>query len=260
MGDAAAPGFTRLQAPPHWRCIDFASDLHLQPSMPHTLAVWRRWLDESDADALFLLGDLFEVWVGDDAIDAIEGLDFARECAALLWRASRRRPVHVMHGNRDFLIGADFARHTGTALLADPCVLDFAQQRWLLTHGDALCIDDTAYMAFRAEVRGAAWQQGFLSQTLAQRQQQVASMRAQSRAHQQQRGLPGDADLPTACRWMDAAQAPLMIHGHTHRPQDQRIDDRHTRLVLADWDCDSGPARAEVLRIDRSGWQRRALA
>jgi UDP-2,3-diacylglucosamine hydrolase len=257
MHEAAAPDFALLQAPAHWRCVEFASDLHLQPSMPRTLAAWQRWLEHSDADALFMLGDLFEAWIGDDAID---GDDFSRECASLLQQASRKRPVHVMHGNRDFLIGAAFGRHTGASLLPDPCVFDFAQRRWLLTHGDALCIDDTAYMAFRAEVRSAAWQQGFLSQTLAQRQQLAASMRAQSRAHQQQRGLPGDADLATVCRWMDAARAPVMIHGHTHRPEDHRIDAYHTRLVLSDWDCDGAPARAEVLRIDEGGWQRRALA
>ncbi len=257
MTDAAAPDFALLQAPAPWRCVEFASDLHLQPSMPHTFAAWKRWLEQSDADALFILGDLFEAWIGDDAID---GDDFAHECASLLRQTSRARPVHVMHGNRDFLIGVDFARHTGASLIPDPCVLDFAQRRWLLTHGDALCIDDKAYIAFRAEVRSAAWQHGFLSQTLAQRQQLAASMRARSRLHQQQLGLPGNADLPTACRWMDAAQSPVMIHGHTHRPQDHRIDAQHTRLVLSDWDCDSSPARAEVLRIDEHGWQRRSLA
>lgn len=257
MADAAAPDFALLQAPAHWRRIDFASDLHLHPSMPHTLAAWRGWLQGSDADALFMLGDLFEAWVGDDVI---ESDDFACECALLLQQARSMRPVFVMHGNRDFLLGAGFARHTGASLLADPCVLDFAQRRWLLTHGDALCTDDTAYIAFRAAVRGAAWQQGFLSQTLAQRQRLAASMRAQSRAHQQQRGLPGDVDLPTVCRWMDAARTPVLIHGHTHRPQDHRIDALHTRLVLSDWDCDGSAPRAEVLRLDERGWQRRPLA
>lgn len=256
-GAYAVPAAALLTAPAPWRCIDFVSDVHLHPSMPRTLAAFCRWLHETEADALFILGDLFEVWVGDDMLDDDP---FVRDCADALKRASLRRPVHLMHGNRDFLMGGRFAEHAGAHPLSDPCVLAFAGERWLLTHGDALCTDDAAYLAFRAEVRQRSWQQDFLAQPLLQRQHLAASMRAQSRLHQAQRGGASDVNLAQVEAWLSAAQARVMIHGHTHQPADHALDGARQRVVLSDWDCDSDVAasRAQVLRLSPQGWQRLA--
>ncbi|MBU3739966.1 MAG: UDP-2,3-diacylglucosamine diphosphatase, partial [Rhodoferax sp.] len=132
-----------LAAAPHWRRIDFISDLHLQPACAATAQGWRGYLATTPADALFILGDLFEVWVGDDLMqhDSPEG-HFAADCAAALRDAGRRLDLHLMRGNRDFLLGEGFAQASGTRLLPDPLRLDLGPQRWLLTHGDALCLDD----------------------------------------------------------------------------------------------------------------------
>ncbi|MBA2673549.1 UDP-2,3-diacylglucosamine diphosphatase, partial [Ramlibacter sp.] len=166
MDAADVPAFQELEAPAGWRAVDFISDLHLQASEPGTFAAWRRYMVATHADAVFILGDLFEVWVGDDAA-AEPG--FAAECGAVLRDAAAARPVYFLHGNRDFLVGADFLRGCGVVLLQDPTVLTLAGQRWLLTHGDALCLADTGYLAFRDKVRRSAWQQTFLGQPLAQR-------------------------------------------------------------------------------------------
>ncbi|HZY15391.1 MAG TPA: UDP-2,3-diacylglucosamine diphosphatase, partial [Ramlibacter sp.] len=158
---AAAPAAQDLRASPAWRSIDCISDLHLQPAGPATFAAWRRYMEATPADAVFILGDLFEAWVGDDAA---QQPGFEADCAGVLQAAARRIPVYFLAGNRDFLVGPGLAQATGLKLLHDPTVLAFGAQRWLLSHGDALCVDDHAYQAFRAQVRAAGWQQAFLAQ------------------------------------------------------------------------------------------------
>ncbi|MDD2919300.1 UDP-2,3-diacylglucosamine diphosphatase, partial [Rhodoferax sp.] len=148
-------------ARPHWRMIDFISDLHLQAGEPATFAAWQRYMASTSADALFILGDLFEVWVGDDitrAADDPEGA-FALQCQQVISATAARMSVYFMHGNRDFLLGNDFAKGCGMTLLTDPTVLDFDGQRWLLSHGEELCLDDVDYQQFRQQVRNPAWQQ-----------------------------------------------------------------------------------------------------
>ena len=140
------PTFPELVAPPAWRTVDLISDLHLQAAEPATVDAWRHYLDTTPADALFILGDLFEVWAGDDAADDATG--FEAQCGELLQRAARRRPVFFMHGNRDFLIGPAFAARSGFTLLDDPTVLVLLGERWLLTHGDLLCLEDTEYLVY----------------------------------------------------------------------------------------------------------------
>ena len=245
------PPAQELPALPHWRTLDFISDLHLQASEPATLAAWQQYLQATPADALFILGDLFEVWVGDDALD--EAGSFEAECAALLHSTSQRLPVFFMHGNRDFLVGELFLQRSGATGLSDPTALAFAGQRWLLSHGDALCLDDVDYQRFRTVVRGAIWQQQFLAQPLQLRRSQARAMRAQSTALQRPAQTYADVDGPAACAWLQATASTVLLHGHTHRPADHALAPGLSRSVLSDWELDATPPRAEVLRLHLPG-------
>lgn len=252
MGAPELPEFT---APTSWRTIDFISDLHLSEAMPRTALAARRYVLDTRADAIFILGDLFEVWVGDDAAT----LPFERDCLHMLASASRQRALAFMPGNRDFLMGTEALRAAGTRGLSDPTVLVACGRRVLLSHGDALCLADTAYQAFRREVRGRAWQGAFLARPLAQRVQLAADMR---RASQTRRNFDGDAssdiDLPTALSWMRTADAATLVHGHTHRPGSENPAAGFARHVLSDWDLDHAH-RAEVLRLTSTGFERLPL-
>lgn len=252
----AVPRCQELEAPLHWRTVDFLSDLHLQAGDSATVASWQSYLQRTPADAVFILGDLFEVWVGDDALG--EPGSFEAQCCAVLRAAARQRPIFFLHGNRDFLVGAAFFAHCGVTGLADPTVLGFAGQRWLLSHGDALCLDDVEYQRFRAVARSAAWQQQFLAQPLAVRRAQARGIRAQSEARKQSGAVYADVDGPAACAWLRSAQASTLIHGHTHRPGDEVLAPGLARSVLSDWDSAATPARADVLRLTASGLQRLA--
>lgn len=236
-----------LEAPPHWHCIEFISDLHLQADDPQTFRAWGDYLQNTKADALFILGDLFEVWVGDDVLTVANG--FESQCATLLHVAAARIDIHVMQGNRDFLMGPAFMKASGCTALADPTVLRFASQRWLLTHGDALCLDDTAYMKFRAMVRSPQWQSDFLGKSLSERMVLARQMRQQSAAKKITATAHADVDAAAALSCMDALRANHMIHGHTHRPADHWLCEGKERLVLSDWDLAAKPPRAEVLRL-----------
>jgi UDP-2,3-diacylglucosamine hydrolase len=179
----------------------------------------------------------------------------------VLQAAARRLHVFLMHGNRDFLIGDGLMRSCGATLLDDPTVLTFAGRRWLLTHGDALCISDTKYMQFRAVVRSAAWQRDFLSKPLEERQAIGRQARAESEARREGGPAPdyGVVDDALAREWLDAADAKTMIHGHTHQPREHDLGDGRERVVLTDWDLQAKPARREVLRVNASGFTRVAL-
>lgn len=251
----AVPGFAELQAPPAWRTVDFISDLHLQVSEPATFEAWRRYMAQAPADAVFILGDLFEVWVGDDAAGEP---GFAADCAAVLHAAAGRRPVFFMHGNRDFLVGEGFLKACRTTLLPDPTVLGFAGRRWLLTHGDALCLADVDYMRFREQVRAPGWQQAFLARPLAQRQAIAREMRDESESRKRSATGYSDVDSAAALDWLEAADAQAMIHGHTHRPADHPLGTR-VRTVLSDWDAAAHPPRLQALRLTADGVQRVAL-
>lgn len=239
-----------LLAPARWRVVDFISDLHLQASEPLTVQAWKNYLTHTRADAIFMLGDIFEVWVGDDGLDG-EGEDagFERECIAALQAASRGHALHLMHGNRDFLLGRAAAQRACCTLLADPTTLVFGGQHWLLSHGDALCLDDREYMTFRAQVRTDTWQQAFLSQPLAQRRQIARNLRQHSEDRKRQGVTYADVDGPLARAWLQEAQAHTLIHGHTHRPADHVLGAGLVRHVLSDWDLGASPPRAEVLRL-----------
>ncbi len=251
------PPIAELTAASGWHAVDCISDLHLDAAHPATLQGLATYLGHTSADAVLILGDLFEVWVGDDAI--AEPGSFEAEVCALLRQASRQRALYFMHGNRDFLVGEGFAQATGITLLTDPTLFTLGGQRWLLSHGDALCLDDVDYQRFRAMVRGSAWQARLLAQPLAARRAQARSIRSESEARKQSGAAYGDVDSAVALAWLRAAQAPCLIHGHTHRPADHLLAPGITRLVLSDWDLDAAEQRAEVLRLSAQGAERLPL-
>lgn len=248
------PRFEEFIAPSHWRTVDFISDLHLQGSEPATVAAFHHYLRTTPADALFILGDLFEVWVGDDAID--EPGSFEAEGCAVLFAASQRLPLYFMHGNRDFLAGPAFLQRTGMTGLADPTVLVFGGQRMVLSHGDLLCLDDVDYQRFRVQARSSAWQQAFLAQPLATRRAQARGIRQESENKKQSGSVYADLDAPATIDWLQAAQAGTLVHGHTHRPAEHALAPGLARVVLSDWDAAALPPRLETLRLSDAGLER----
>ncbi len=245
-----------LRAEPHWQQIDVLSDLHLGPETPRTLARLARHLAETPAQAVFLLGDIFEVWVGDDARFA----PCERSVVQMLKAASSRHALFFMPGNRDFLVGADMLADCGMPPpLADPTVLEAFGQRWLLSHGDAQCLGDVAYQQLRQQLRAPAWQQAFLAKPLAERRAFAAQARDASRSAQAAMLAHADLDADTCRAQLQAAGATEMIHGHTHRPATHDLGDSLRRHVLSDWDFDSAAARGDVLRLSTAGLERIAL-
>jgi UDP-2,3-diacylglucosamine hydrolase len=206
------------------------------------------------ADALFLLGDLFEVWVGDDAA---REAGFEADCAAVLRATAQRLPVFFIAGNRDFLVGPELAQATGITLLADPTVFSFGARRWLLSHGDALCLDDREYLAFRDKVRSAQWQREFLAMPLPARRAIARGMRAESEDLKRTDRVYADVDTAAALEWLREADAQVLVHGHTHKPADHPLDAGHKRVVLSDWDAEATPPRLQALRLTVDGDARR---
>lgn len=245
----------RWQPPAGCRHIEFFSDVHLKADEPRTAQALAAYLSHSDADAIVVLGDLFEAWVGDDARH--EGFD--AHWLALLSVAARQRPMALMVGNRDFLLGDAFLHDAGIAPLPDATVAEAFGQRILLSHGDAWCLDDREYLAFRRRVRDAAWQAAFLATPLAERRATAARMRAASESRKHDAGFEGyaDVDADAARAGLRAAGASVLLHGHTHRPGTQDLGAGLARWVLSDWSFDgAGPPRGDVLRWDRSGLSR----
>ncbi|MGH8075544.1 MAG: UDP-2,3-diacylglucosamine diphosphatase [Lysobacter sp.] len=233
----------------------FISDLHLDAERPAITELFGRFLREeaAGADALYILGDLFEAWVGDDD-PSDTGAFVARELRAV---ADAGTPVSFIRGNRDFLLGDDYARRAGMTVLSDPSVVMLYGRPTLLLHGDTLCTDDIAYQQFRAQTRNPAWQAQFLAQPLAARLAFAQQARAASKAHQQ--GLLGQGTMESitdvAPTTVEATLAQFgidaMIHGHTHRPavHELDVDGRAcTRTVLGDW-----YEQGSVLRVDSDG-------
>ncbi len=241
--------------------IHFISDLHLAPQTPGAARIFLDFIGgrARAAEQLFILGDLFEAWPGDDCMDD-PGDDFTRRIVAALRALSDSGVgLAVMHGNRDFLLGEAFAARSGARLLPDPHVLSLPAWQFTLSHGDLLCTDDKDYQAFRAEVRQPAWRQAFLSKPLVERKAIAAALRAQSeRAKQEKRQELMDVNAAAADDFLRSHGYATLIHGHTHRPATHRhlVDGIDVeRWVLSDW----SEERGESLCWDGQQLRREAL-
>lgn len=254
----ALPGLFTLDAQAGWQAIEFISDLHLSEQSPRTVAAWTDYLARSSADAIYILGDLFEVWIGDDARQPGR---FEYRVGEILAAAAARRVMGFMAGNRDFLVGQAMLASCGVATLPDPTLLSAWGRRVLLTHGDALCLGDEPYQAFRRQVRSEQWRRDFLSQPLVTRERLARQMRDASEDGKRRPPAADwiDVDASAALAWLDAAGSREMVHGHTHRPGSERLAPGYTRHVLSDWDCDAEPMRAQVLRLTSAGFSRQDL-
>lgn len=224
----------------------FISDLHLDESRPQHLVALEQLMKEHGGvvDALYILGDLFETWVGDD-----NDSDFnLRAVAAFKAFSGAGSKLFFMHGNRDFLLGEDFARQTGGALIAEGTVVDLYGTQALLMHGDSLCTGDEKYQQFRAMVRQPAWQQGILAKSLAERRAIADGMRMQSQQNNENKADNiMDVTPEEVVRVMEEAGVNDLIHGHTHRPNVHSVqlaDRMGTRWVLGDWNSSAWLIRA----------------
>ena len=216
----------------------FISDLHLAPERPSASQALFRFLLETapQAERLFVLGDLFEYWIGDEGL----AHPFARQVAEAFARlAARGTQLYFMHGNRDFLIGPAFATATGMTLLADPTEIELYGRRTLLMHGDTLCTEDVDYQRFRAMVRDPVWQASFLAKPLEERLRMAQAMRGESEQAKQGKSMGiMDVSPATVEATLRSHGYPRLIHGHTHRPaRHEHMIDGHLceRFVLADW-------------------------
>lgn len=245
--------------------IHFISDLHLAPQAPGAARIFLDFLGgrARAAEQLFILGDLFDVWPGDDCIDDAQDGFNRRIVGALRDLTDSGVRLSVMHGNRDFLLGQEFAQRSGASALPDPYVLSLPDWQFVLSHGDLLCTDDTEYQAFRTQVRDPVWRVAFLNKPLQERKAIAATLRQQSENSKREKNQraqymmdlnPGDTD-----DFLRHHGYATFIHGHTHRParHDHLVDGIHVeRWVLSDWHEDRGETlswdgdqlRREVLR------------
>ena len=234
----------------------FISDLHIDAARPAITAQFLQFLETEakSAEALYILGDLFESWIGDDAPDltqsaAIRGLRTLTDGGV---------PCFVMHGNRDFLLARRFCGLSGAQLLPDPVIVTLYGEPVLVMHGDALCTDDRSYQRLRATVRDADWQRQFLALSIDSRQALAGAARAGSQAHTAaMEHAITDVNADSVAMAFRAAGTSTLLHGHTHRPAIHalEVDGRpRTRIVLGDW-YDQG----SVLRWDQDGPELQSL-
>lgn len=248
------------------------SDLHLSVDEPAVLRAFLSFIDQiledSNCGALLVLGDLFEVWVGDD-----RPLDLASRLVAEGFRAvsDSGRPVYMMHGNRDFLLGDKFCKRARSTLLPDVAVLAAHGQRIALCHGDTLCTDDVPYQAFRAQVRTPEWRKAFLAKPLAVREQLAQDMREASEANKLEAAKFSDVNADAVLALMSSLNVGVLIHGHTHEGHSHFMTGLPNwpdaqRHVTCDWHAAGGTsakpqsARGDMLRITPNGVERHPLA
>jgi len=235
----------------------FISDLHIDASRPAITEQFLKFLDAEarSAAALYILGDLFESWIGDDAPDAAQ----AAAIAGLHELTSSGVPCFVMHGNRDFLLAEQFCGCSGARLLPDPLLVTMYGEAVLVMHGDALCTDDRAYQRLRAAVRDAVWQRQFLALSVDARRALAGAARAGSQAHTAaMENTITDVNSDSVATALRAAGTATLLHGHTHRPAIHAIEvdgKPCTRIVLGDW-----YHQGSVLRWDHDGPKLRPLA
>jgi UDP-2,3-diacylglucosamine hydrolase len=234
----------------------FISDLHIDASRPAITEQFLSFLsaEARDADALYILGDLFESWIGDDAADQAQ----TAAIAGIRALTAAGVPCFVMHGNRDFLLAGQFCRMSGAEILPDPLIVTLYGEPVLVMHGDALCTDDLAYQRLRATVRDADWQRQFLALPVAARRAIAGAARVGSQAHTAAVEYAiTDVNADSVARALRNAGTATLLHGHTHRPAIHalEIDGRAcTRIVLGDW-YDQG----SLLRWDENGPELRSL-
>jgi UDP-2,3-diacylglucosamine hydrolase len=215
----------------------FISDLHLDESRPHIVELFTQFLagEARSADALYILGDLFESWIGDDD-DAALAAHVAQSLRAL---RDNGVPIYFMHGNRDFLLAEDYATRSGMILLSDPTIIDLDGQPTLLMHGDTLCTDDLEYQKFRTLVRNSDWQRNFLAKPLPERRAFAAQARDESHKHTSvAKAEIMDVNSTAVTKAMRQSNVRRLIHGHTHRPATHTINldgQIAERIVLGDW-------------------------
>jgi len=233
----------------------FISDLHLDASSPEIQMQFIRFLQEDakDSDALYILGDLFEVWLGDD-----DDNPHHQQTISALQKLGRQTPVFIQHGNRDFLLGETFAKTSHVTLLPDPVTIDLYGETVLIMHGDLLCTDDIDYQQFRIQVRDPVWQQGILQQPLDQRRNLARNLREKSAQSTQQKAEDiMDVNEKTVHDYLNNAHATTLIHGHTHRPAIHEFtlgNKKAKRIVLGDW-----YNQGSVLRYSSDGYRLEAL-
>jgi len=217
--------------------ILFISDLHLDPARPDVAQAFFRFMENEapQAEALYILGDFFEAWIGDDMQHPF--IDGVKQSLRTL--TDTGIPVYLMHGNRDFLMGEQFCNETGCQLLEDPTLLELFGQKVLLMHGDTLCTQDVDYLAFRGMVRNPDWQKDFLSKSLPERLAIAESIRAASKEKTGQLQVEiMDVTQSEVEKVMTEQDVQLLIHGHTHRPAIHKLevnDKAAERVVLGDW-------------------------
>jgi UDP-2,3-diacylglucosamine hydrolase len=225
--------------------ILFISDLHLSKEQPELLRLFLSFLagPAAKAEALYILGDLFEAWLGDDLVLP----EYQPALDALRKLTNSGVPVHVMHGNRDFLLGQQFAAATGCTLIDDPTVIDLYGTPTLLMHGDLLCSDDIAYQQLRKQLRDEKWIAQFLALSVQERIAFAQRLRQQSKEETSYKSEASmDVNATTLSDYMRQYRVTHIIHGHTHRSAVHNYDDGSQRYVLGDWHDD----HAMVLHCD----------
>ena len=216
----------------------FISDLHLQESRPDITKAFLEFLDDtaSKAEKLYILGDLFEAWIGDD-----DQNNFISEIQAALLKTNKTTKIFFLHGNRDFLIGTEFASSSGFEILNDPTIEEMFGNNVLLMHGDLLCTEDRDYQAFRKTSRDPKWQDEFLNKSIQERREIAQNLRTISKeATEIKKDEIMDVSTTEVIRIMEESSVNLLIHGHTHRPKSHKIkvnDQPAERIVLGDWDA-----------------------
>lgn len=231
----------------------FISDLHLCASRPAITQAFLNFLktDAKQAEKLFILGDLFEYWAGDDDLYHPDHQNIIQALKTLYQHTA----IYFIHGNRDFLIGKAFSQATGATILSDPSELDLYGHRVLLSHGDALCTDDVEYQAFKKLVRNQDWQTKFLGLPLSQRKAQIEELRKKSEQEKSHKSsIIMDINAQALATLLETFNYPtLFIHGHTHRPAVHQLNlaNHHcTRIVLGDW-----YEQGSCLRLDETGFR-----
>jgi len=230
----------------------FIADLHLDPARPDVAQAFFRFMENQapQAEALYILGDFFEAWIGDDLQHPF--VDDVKQSLRAL--TDKGIPVYLMHGNRDFLIGDQFCNETGCQLIEDPTLLELYGRKVLLMHGDTLCTNDVDYLAFRGMVRNPDWQKDFLSKSLQERLAIAESIRAASKEKTSELQYEiMDVTQSEVEKVMTEQNVQLLIHGHTHRPAVHKLEvngKAAERVVLGDWH-----AVGWKLSIDESGYK-----